>query len=209
MKLYITRHGTTEWNVQKRLQGWRDSNLTEDGRIRAIRLGESLTDVDFDMIYSSPQNRALETAKLIRGKKDTSIITLDALRELGFGIWEGMKWEDIEEQFPEQFSIYKSDPIKYIPIDGETYSELFTRIKNFLGEIKNKDYNNILIVTHGVTIKALIAAIKGLSLDEFSKLPVYTGTALNIVEVNDGKLEIILENDTSHINLEEYDIYNW
>lgn len=209
MKLYITRHGTTEWNVQKRLQGWRDSNLTEDGRIRAIRLGESLTDVDFDMIYSSPQNRALETAKLIRGKKDTSIITLDALRELGFGIWEGMKWEDIEEQFPEQFSVYKSDPIKYIPIDGETYSELFTRIKNFLCEIKNKDYNNILIVTHGVTIKALIAAIKGLSLDEFSKLPVYTGTALNIVEVNDGKLEIILENDTSHINLEEYDIYNW
>jgi len=66
MKLYITRHGTTEWNLEKRLQGWADSPLTEDGRNRAIKLGNSLKDIDFDMIYTSPQERALNTAKLIR-----------------------------------------------------------------------------------------------------------------------------------------------
>ena len=92
---------------------------------------------------------------------------------------------------------------------GESYEELFKRINIFIDEIKSKKYENILVVTHGVTIKALIANIKGLPLEEFSKLPVYTGTALNIVELKEDKMEFIVENDVSHLDIQEFDLYRW
>ncbi|MBC8586810.1 histidine phosphatase family protein [Paratissierella segnis] len=199
MRLYITRHGTTEWNIEKRLQGWGDSPLTEEGINRAVSLGESLADVDFDIIYTSPQKRAMETAKLIMGNKNTKIITHDGLKELRFGIWEGMELDEINEKYPEEYYLYRNRPELYIPIDGESFKDLFNRVESFLEELKAVDYRNVLIVTHGMTIKTLITIIKGLTLDEFSSLPVYTGTALNICEVKGGKFELIVEGDISHI----------
>lgn len=205
MRIYITRHGTTEWNLQRRLQGWQDSALTREGIHRAIKLGDRLGNINFDIIYTSPQNRALETAKLIKGNKKTPIVTHDGLKELGFGVWESMELSDIEKQYPKEYFTYRNNPIDYIPIGGETYADLFKRVNDFLEEIKKLDAENVLVVSHGVTIKALIKIIKNLNLDEFSKLPVYTGTALNIVEINDGKIEFIMEDDTSHIEFEFYD----
>lgn len=199
MKLYITRHGTTEWNIEKRLQGWRDSPLTEEGINRAISLGESLENIDFDVIYTSPQKRALETAKLVRGNRNTEIITYDGLKELGFGTWEGMALDEIDAKYPEEYFRYRNRPELYVPIDGESFKDLFKRVESFLDEVKTKDYKNILIVTHGVTIKTLISIIKGLTLEEFSSLPVYTGTALNICEALGDKFEFIVEGNISHI----------
>lgn len=199
MKLYLTRHGETEWNVACKLQGWGDSNLTDEGTRRAVKLGERLVDIDFDRIYSSPQGRALNTARLIRGNKDTNIITHEGLRELGFGLWEGMELETIETLYPNEYFVYRNKPNKYEPIGGESFKDLFKRVSAFLNEITAIDAENILIVTHGVTIKAIITIIKGLTIDEFSELPVFTGTALNICEVQGDLIELVLEDDTSHI----------
>ena len=98
MKLYIIRHGTTKWNVERRLQGRKDSELTEEGIKRAIMLRDRLQDVDFDMIYSSPLNRALETAKIIKGQRNIEIIIHKSLCELDFGNWEGMQISEIERK---------------------------------------------------------------------------------------------------------------
>lgn len=205
MKVYITRHGTTEWNIQRRLQGWKDSNLTEEGVMRAVNLGKRLKDIEFDIMFSSPLNRALETTKLIRGNKNTKIVTHDGLKELGLGIWEGMVLDSIEKEYPKEYHLYRNNPMEYIPIQGETYLDLFNRVEDFLNEIKAMDVENILVVSHGVTIKAMLKIIKNLSLDEFSELPVYTGTALNIVEVHGDNFKLISENDISHIEYEYYD----
>lgn len=204
MKIYITRHGTTEWNLQRRLQGWQDSNLTKEGIDRAIKLGERLDNIDFDIIYTSPQNRAFETSRLIRGNKKTPIVTHDGLKELGFGIWEGLELSVIEKEYPKEYYIYRNNPVEYIPIEGESYFDLLKRVKEFLEEIETIDAENILVVSHGVTIKAIIKIINNLTLEEFSKLPVYTGTSLNIVEINESKMKLIMENDTSHIDFEYY-----
>lgn len=199
MKLYITRHGTTEWNTKKRLQGWKDSPLTQDGKNRAIKLGQSFSSIDFDIIYSSPQKRALETSRLIRGAKNTELKVHDGLKELGYGVWDGMLVSDIEKKYGEEYSLFLSAPDKYIPIDGESMTDLFNRAQAFLDELKSKDYNKVLIVSHGITIKALIAILKELSWDEFSGLEVYTGTALNVCKLNGNKFEFLLEGDTSHL----------
>lgn len=199
MRVYITRHGTTEWNIEKRLQGWKNSNLTEDGIYRAVKLGERLDDVEFDAIYTSPLKRAMDTAKHIRGEKDTPIVAHEGLKELGGGVWDGMLASDIEEKYPKEYYYYHNDPDKYIPIGGETYKELFNRIDAFLDDIKKTDDKNILVVSHGVTIKGIISKIKNLNINAYSRLPIYTGTALSIIEFNGDSAKFILENDASHI----------
>ena len=93
LKLYITRHGRTEWNTIGRLQGWLDSPLTEEGIKRAERLSKRLENIDFDSIYSSSQKRALDTAHILN-KKNIEIQILDELKELSLGKWEGMKLKD-------------------------------------------------------------------------------------------------------------------
>lgn len=199
MKLYIIRHGQTEWNLAGRLQGWQNSNLTEEGIKNAERLSDRLKDIHFDYIYSSPQKRAIDTARIIKGKRNIDIITLEGLREIGFGVWEGMKIKDINLKYSEQFDTYLNRPHLYNPINGETFEELFSRVQDSLDRIISQGGDNILIVAHGVTIKAMTSMIKRIPLDEFSTIPVHLGTALNICEIKEGIMKFIVEGDISHI----------
>lgn len=200
MKLYIIRHGQTKWNKEMRLQGWNNSDLTQHGVENAEKLSQRLKDIDFDYIYSSTQRRAIETANIIKGERDTEIVQLEGLREIGFGSWEGMKIEDINLKYSNEYNTYINKPHLYRPVDGESFQELFSRVKDSLERILSKKGENILIVCHGVTIKALFSIIKGIPLEEFYKIPIYLGTALNICEVNGDDIRFILEGDTSHID---------
>ncbi|NLY46652.1 MAG: histidine phosphatase family protein [Tissierella sp.] len=199
MKIYLTRHGQTEWNVIGRLQGWNNSNLTEEGIGRAKSLSNRLKDVDFDFIYSSPQQRALDTANIIRGDRDIEIQILDDLREIGFGTWEGMEIKDIQELYTDEYDTYLNRPHLYEPLDGESLLDVYKRAENALNKILSTKAENILVVSHGVTIKILTSIIKGVPLEELYQIPVQVGTALNICEYGDDKLRFIVEEDTSHI----------
>ena len=199
MNIYFTRHGQTEWNVIKKLQGWGNSNLTEEGIERAKRLSHRLKEVDFDFIYSSSQERAIDTAKIIRGDRDIEIKTLDDLREIGFGSWEGMEIKNIQEIYGDEYDTYLNRPHLYDPIDGESLLDVYKRVESALSEILSTKAENVLFVSHGVTIKVLTSIIKGIPLEELYQIPVQTGTALNICEYNGDKLRFIVEGDTSHI----------
>jgi probable phosphoglycerate mutase len=83
--LYITRHGETEWNKEKRMQGWLDSNLTESGIKNAVSLGERLKETEFTAIYSSPSGRTKATTSLIRGERDIPVIYDENLKEIKLG----------------------------------------------------------------------------------------------------------------------------
>ena len=199
MKLYFTRHGQTEWNVSGKLQGWGNSNLTDKGIESAIKLSHRLKDVEFEYIYSSPLERALETAKLIKGNRDIEIRILDDLREIGFGSWEGMKFDIIKERYPDEFDIYLNKPHLYKPVDGESFEEVYRRVESVLNKILSTKTENVLLVTHGVIVKVLTSIIKGIPLKELYKIQVQVGTALNICEYDGDKLEFIAEEDTSHL----------
>jgi probable phosphoglycerate mutase len=201
LKIYITRHGETEWNKEGRMQGWKDSDLTEKGIDNAKKLGESLKYIDFDYIYCSPLGRAIDTAKYIRGNKGTEIVIKDSLKEMGFGIWEGMEHEKVKELYTEQQFNFWNKPHLYAPADGESFGELIYRVDKALNDIiKNKTGENILIVSHTVVIKAIYAIIKNYSLEDFWNPPFMYDTCLTILEVDDTKIEIVLEADISHLN---------
>ncbi|GAB6087892.1 histidine phosphatase family protein [Alkaliphilus crotonatoxidans] len=200
MKIYLTRHGETEWNQAKKMQGWKNSNLTEKGINNARRLGEHLNEVHFDHIYSSPLERTLETAKYIRGSRPMEIEVIEELKEMGFGVWEGMERSVIEEKYPEEYDHFWNHPEQYTPINGETFESLFQRVKKGLNKIVDRGGDQVLVVAHAVVIKAVFTIVKELPLEEFWHPPYMHDTCLSIIEAANDDLRFILEADISHLD---------
>ena len=200
MKIYITRHGETQWNKKGLMQGWKNSDLTEKGIENAKRLGERLKDINFDVIYCSPLARAIDTAKYINGESNTRIVMVESLKEMGFGSWEGMEHNKIKELHYEQYTSFYERPHLYKSQEnGESFEGLMMRVKKAWDEILEAGGNNILIVTHAVVLKTIYTIIKNLELKDLWNLPFIKDTCLTIVEVIENKVEIILEADTSHL----------
>lgn len=201
MRIYITRHGETQWNMEGRMQGWMNSDLTEKGIENAKRLGESLKDVNFGCIYSSPLGRAFDTAKHIRENKKTEIVLEDNLKEMGFGLWEGMEHSKIEELYSEERFNFWNKPHLYKPIDGESFQELFNRVGEIFNSIiMENSYENILIVSHAVVIKAIYAIVKKIPLEDFWSPPFMYDTCLTLLETSEDGIKVVLEGDTSHLD---------
>ncbi len=200
VKLFLTRHGQTLWNVEKRMQGQLDSDLTELGREQAKALGKRLSDEKIDVIYSSPLGRAMDTAKLIRGDREIEIKTDDGLMELYLGPWQGRLLSDVSLEFPEQTENFWKRPENYQRDDGETYYQLRERASKVVGRIAEEENGkNVLVVTHGIVLKTLRSYFQYQGIDEitnYNQSP--QSTALSIVEKRDGRWSILLWNDTDH-----------
>ena len=99
--LTLIRHGETEWNVAMRLQGFQNSSLTDNGKRQVEMLAEALSHRSFDVIYSSDQGRAMDTANAINRYHGMEIHPDPAMRERNFGVMEGLTLQQIKEQYPE------------------------------------------------------------------------------------------------------------
>lgn len=204
MKIYITRHGETQWNKEGRMQGWSNSHLSEQGILDAKRLGKRLKDVDLKCIYASPLGRAIETAELIRGDKDIPIIRCEGLKEINFGAWEGLTTSEIERRYPEQIHNFWNRPGLYKPVGGESYEQIIYRVSKVLAEIVATEWGgDVLIVTHGVTKKAIYKIVKNLPLENFWGPPLPHNASLSILEVKADQMVFILEADVSHLDSEK------
>lgn len=154
-KVYLTRHGQSEHNKKNEIQGQIDSKLTEKGRDQAKELAESLSNHDFDAIYSSDLKRAKNTAGIINQRHDLKLRETEKLRERDLGDLEGnhyTKWDDVEAE----------DHHNWRPENGESLKEHKDRAMDVLEEIKDsEDLEEVLIVAHGGTIRAMLMAILG------------------------------------------------
>lgn len=159
MKLYVVRHGETTYNVENRICGISNVELTKLGRKQAIDAGEKLNDIRFDHVYVSPLKRAIDTAKLLTHDKYPLIIE-KRIEEINFGIFEGMP-RDTEafQQTKYHLGIHYSQ--------GETFLNVIHRVYSFLDEIKNSDDQNVLIVCHGGIIRAIHSYFFDMSNDDF------------------------------------------
>jgi len=107
MKLYLVRHGETDWNIQNKIQGQTDIVLNETGKRQAQALAELLREsYRIDVIYTSPQRRALETAQVIGRKMGIEPIIKQGLEEMSLGKWEGYSWRQVRELLPEEYGIW-------------------------------------------------------------------------------------------------------
>lgn len=201
MRVYLTRHGLTEWNVEKRMHGHKNANLTDEGIEGAKKLGKRLGNIEFDCIYSSPLPRALDTAKYIRGDKDTEIVISDFLKEINFGKWEGMLEVDAEKDNPDEFYNLWNKPESFEPVEGgEKIEEVIDRVKTwFFNILQGSQDENILIVTHGVVKRAFYTFLKNKKVENFWDDPHISNTSLTVIDINGENIEFILEADVSHL----------
>lgn len=203
-KIYLLRHGETIWNREQRTQGKsNDIELAEEGRRQAESIAKRLKNDDIDLFFSSNLKRAFETASIIATEHNKEVIPYEELGEINFGCFEGLKYSEIKEKHKEVFSIWHENPgIARIP-GGETLMELKERVLTKLHQLLNENHGkNILIVSHGITIKVIIAALMGIDLGNIHKIR-QDNTGLNIFEYKEGKFTLHLLNDTCHLSCRE------
>ena len=196
MELYIIRHGETVWNKEKRLQGSSDIEINENGRNIAIKTGEGMKDIHFDVIYSSPLRRAYETAKLISKGRKIDILTDERLKEISFGNYEGKTYEELENSGI-KFSLFFDKPEEFMPAeDAENFDSLIRRAKSFLDELV-KIYGNtdkrIMIVAHVAINKAIMLNIKNIELKDFWSGGLQNNCNAMIVSYRNGRFDILSE----------------
>lgn len=161
-KFYITRHGETIWNTQTRMQGHKDSPLTENGINQAGKVGLMLKDIKFSHVFSSDLMRAKRTAEIISADHDLIVKTSQLLREARLGKFEGKKLshfkEELKESIKHRESLSQEDKMKYkIHPEVESYEESSVRMITFLREVALAYLGkNVLVVSHAGIIRSTL-----------------------------------------------------
>lgn len=171
--LYLVRHGQTDWNKLKKLQGGTDIPLNNEGKMEALALQEQFTSLKFDAVYSSDLSRAKETAEIISHGRNLEVITTSSLRERSWGHHEGKSFDGLKLEYGACFQpiIEHFDPDferLHPELKGvETYSQAINRVIPILEDIKLKfKGKSVLVVSHGGILKGLLLYLK---LQEFTK----------------------------------------
>ncbi|OPA73717.1 histidine phosphatase family protein [Paenibacillus selenitireducens] len=202
--IYLVRHGQTVWNTEHRFQGHQDSPLTKQGIQQAEWLSESLQNVHLDHIYASTSGRASRTADILKGDRNIPMTQTDDLMEQNLGVWEGRVQEEIQQLYPEQWESFWKNPSAFYVDASETYQEVLKRAVSLLQHILNEHAGqSVLLVTHTVVVKLLMAYFEGRPLRELWNLPYIHPTCLCKVEVYSDRSDIILHGDTSHYRMIE------
>ena len=200
LKLYLIRHGETDWNAEGRIQGHSDIELNARGLEQARCLAARLPDEGtFRAIYASPLRRAFRTAQIVSDTLQLPVISDARLLERSLGQLEGLTMRDIQEKFPDVHRAWHSGGTRpHIP--GEETRQVFVqRAQAFIQHIRAQHTEGrVLAITHGGTINMLLMA--GLNLDIEHPLPFHIDNAsVNIVQWGERGARLRLLNDTCHL----------
>ena len=198
-RFIVVRHGETRWNVEARIQGQRDSDLTEEGVAQAEALGERLAGERFDRIVSSDLGRAHETARRIAAACGREI-TLDVrLRERHFGQGEGLLYDEVDRLHPGAFSrVRETDPDYVIP-GGESRRQFHARVvAGFEALARAHAGETVVVVTHGGVLATLYRHIHGIPLDKAHAIPI-TNASYNALTFDGARWAVDTWSCTLHL----------
>lgn len=188
--IYIVRHGQTEQNLKKKMQGRSDFPLTELGREQAAAVGEAFRNagITFDQVYTSPLGRAVETAQLIAGDAPTEVEEL--LIEMDYGPYEGIDLFDLPPEVEEFFKDFAHNPA---PDGMEQLSSVVARAGELLERLREEAVNrDILLSTHAIAMKGLLEYLTPESNGAYWST--YIGNcAVYVTELNDGTYSVPTE----------------
>ena len=221
LKLVLIRHGHTIWNAIGKFQGQSDVALTNEGLDQAYKLARNFPFKHIDRLISSDLQRAADTAQYLSDMFGVRVERDAAFREINFGEWEGMTFEEIEERWPSEMVNFWRHPSKLQIPGGETFAQVQARIIKRLGEIideyeqphevvrgeniwgkrdpeANSEGTVLVIVAHGVVVRSIIAHYLGITLDYIWRIR-QDNTALNILRIDGQMVNLELLNSTEHL----------
>jgi len=170
--IFLVRHGQTAWNSEGRLQGHKNSALTETGRDQAIRAKISLEQYDIHKAFVSPLQRARDTSKIILEDRDVDVVIVESLKEINLGPWEGKTKIEAQQSHPEQYKQYWTNPELFMLPGAESFEQLKSRVAAVLDDIFLKEKGkNILVVSHWMAIKTALAYYTATPLNDLTNIP--------------------------------------
>lgn len=194
MIFYFVRHGETDWNVKKKIQGTTDVPLNENGLRQARELAEKLVEEKYTInhVYTSPQLRAQVTAQTAATALGVECISLDDLAEMDLGVWEGDNWPNIEEQYGETYYYWNSHRRYVCTPGGECYNDVLKRVFKALEYIMKRETGNVLVVSHSAIMLSLRCYLEGLCMDDETMLDFRTKNA-EIVAIEAEEIKLAIE----------------
>jgi probable phosphoglycerate mutase len=163
MDIYLVRHGETDWNIEKKLQGHSDIPLNERGKLQAYQLQKKFADINFIQVFSSDMIRARVTAEIILGSKKSTIIETPLLRERFMGTWQGRLATELQCHLKQTIDLDNLTQEEFLSVKwddtAETYADIYQRLRTFIRSIaisppENNDH--ILLSTHGGVLLAVL-----------------------------------------------------
>ncbi len=199
VKIILVRHGETDWNLVKRIQGGdSDTPLNENGKRQAAALAARLKDENITAIFSSPLQRALHTAQAIAASHHLNIQELPSLKEIRVGILEGLLAADIAPRFDEFMCGNGRDKKVHTPPGGESMEDVQKRAwETVTGLTAQYSNGTLVLVTHYFVIMAVICRVLDLPLHQMARLKLTNGT-ISCFTMDDLSMRLELFNDSFH-----------
>jgi probable phosphoglycerate mutase len=161
-RIYFIRHGETDWNVDKRIQGQTDTPLNETGRGQALAMAFNAAHHDFSAVYSSDLVRALDTARMIAGRRGLEVRSLPQLRERHFGNFQGMTAEEGLQRYPAADVWYTARDVNYDFVTGESLVQFAERVKDAVDKLAKHHLNQtIAVVSHAGVLEIVYRKATG------------------------------------------------
>jgi len=198
LHLMLVRHGESEWNAQRRYQGQSDVPLSALGRRQAKLIAERLAGCKIDAVYASDLVRAWQTASAIAEKNGLEVFSEPRLRELKFGVLEGLTFDEAQTQYPEMMAAWLDD-FNHPPEGAETIDLFNARVVSLLDDLKGKhDEQLVLLVAHGGSLSEILRVALGLSREKRWYLEM-ENTSLSEVLIAEDFVSLKRLNDTCHL----------
>jgi probable phosphoglycerate mutase len=199
-RIYLVRHGATQLTAENRFSGAIGVELSEDGRWQCARLGERLHRQGINAIYCSPLSRTVETATIIGGRCGLGHTTIDGLREISHGRWEGLTRQEVEDRFDGEYASWEDDPFTFAPEGGESGLAVLARALPEIRTIVTRHPGErVLVVSHKATIRLLIGSLLGFDVRGYRDRLDQAPACLNVLDFRDAAhARLTLFNDTSH-----------
>ena len=198
-RLLLVRHGETSWNLDGRLQGSTDVDLSDKGREQARLAGRRLSTTAIDLAYSSDQSRARETAEIILKGRDIPRHAIPELRERSHGVFEGLTAKEREQRYPEMFAASVLNDLDFAPTGGETFRQTNHRMAAWAQGFQASHLDKtVLVVGHGGTLRAAILGWLDLPNHATFRF-LMANCGLSIIDTYPDNAVLRLYNDTSHL----------
>ena len=183
MKLFLIRHGQTDWNLKGKIQGSCDIELNNTGIKQAKELSNKILEEPYKLskIYSSLQRRAVKTAEILSHATNLDYIPIEGLEEMNLGEWEGLSWGEVKEKYPTEYEQWYINRRYTKPPKGESYQDMLERVLPAIYKIIKANCEDVVVVTHSAVIMSIQCYITNTSFDEMMK---FKTDNTSITEIN-------------------------
>jgi broad specificity phosphatase PhoE len=199
-RLLLIRHGATVATEEDRFSGAMETQLSDQGRWQAARLGERLKALPLAAVYASPLSRALDTARIVGAHCGLEPAVRDGLREISHGHWEHRTRADVARDFADEYAAWEEDPFTFAPAGGESGVAVLARALPVIREITTAHRGQqVAVVSHKATLRLILSSLLGFDARGYRDRLDQAPACLNVVDFKDPvRARLMLFNDTSH-----------